>query len=98
MLKIIKLLNEMKEKKIIQEYGISGLMSKIDMNHGAINKRLEKVARLRELCLSLKKCLLFYVQARQIEVALREIQMGITDEQISSLTGLEIKEIQSLRK
>ena len=34
----------------------------------------------------------------RIEVALKGIQMGMTDEQISSLTGLEIMEIQSLRK
>ena len=34
----------------------------------------------------------------KLEVALKGILMGMTDEQISSLTGLEIKEIQSLRK
>lgn len=34
----------------------------------------------------------------KLEVALKGIQMGMTDEQISLLTGLEIMEIQSLRK
>jgi predicted transposase/invertase (TIGR01784 family) len=33
----------------------------------------------------------------KLEVALKGVQMGMTDEQISSLTGLEKSEIQKLR-